>query len=337
VSTGKSQITIHEFAEQINVSTATIWRAIYNRKGISQETRERVLRQMAELGYQPNQAARALVTRQSHMIALWMQSLGDTYSTLVLREMRRVVAEHGYEMIVRDMGEGLSTRGKAQVTSQWPVDAIVVLDGTEEVRCLLRGSRRPLAPIVSIGGDIEECVDAVGIDLRDGARQATQHLISIGCKRVAFLGPRSISAPGQPRREGYLTAIIDRGLTPEFIVVDSDYATRKTAWECMKVYAKERGAPDGVFCVNDDQAIGTYRAVRELGLRVPEDVALVGCDGIEETDYYDTPISTLVQPVGEMCAKAWEFLMRRMNDPEIPRQHMLLKPELVVRKSSRTK
>ena len=331
----KSPITIHELAEHINVSTATIWRAVYDQKGISEETRKRVLQQMNELGYEPNQAARALVTKRSYMVSLWTQSLGDTYSTMVLREMRRVLAEDGYEMLVRDMGEGINMRGKHAMNRQWPVDGIIVLDGTEEVRCLLRSARKPSVPLVSIGGNYEESVDYAGVDLRDGAMQAAKYLIGIGCKRVAFLAPRTINTEGRPRREGYLTAVIESGLSPEFIITDSDFAVRRSAWLSAKAYITEQGAPDGILCMNDDQAIGTYRALRELGLRVPEDVALIGCDGIEETEYYEKPISTLVQPIYEMCAKACQFLMQRMKDPSIPHQCALFKPHLVVRESSK--
>jgi LacI family transcriptional regulator len=98
-------------------------------------------------------------------------------------------------------------------------------------------------------------------------------------------------------------------------------------------YVREHGPPDGIFCHNDDFAIGAYRALRDMGLRIPDDVALVGCDNLEETAYLDVPLSTIAVPTEELCRTGWEFLYRRMHDPSAPLQCAILQPQLVVRAS----
>jgi len=326
-----SRMTIHEFARRIGVSTATIWRAINNERGIRSETRSMVLRRMEELGYEPNRAARALVTGRSHMILLWMASLPNPYDAMVIHHVQQQVVGHDFDMIVRDVRPERPTT--AASLRQWPVDGILVVDATETVRRLLRTSRHLRTPLVSMGAYHEESIDSVGVDLYAGSRAAVEHLIAIGCKRVAYLVPEYFNLEGDARRTAYLELVNEAGITPE--IIKTDLSCRAAAIQAVRAYGEKHGYPDGIFCFNDDHAIGAYRGLREAGIRVPEDVALVGCDGIEDTEYLERPISTIVQPIEEMCSLAWQFLERRMKKRGIPRQHALLRPRLVVRASSR--
>jgi LacI family transcriptional regulator len=100
-------------------------------------------------------------------------------------------------------------------------------------------------------------------------------------------------------------------------------------------YVRHQGRPEAIFCHADDAALGVYRGLCDLGVRVPEEVALVGCDGIEDTEYLECPLTTLVQPVAAMCATAWQFLQQRLEQPSISPQHAILKPKLALRESSR--
>ena len=102
----------------------------------------------------------------------------------------------------------------------------------------------------------------------------------------------------------------------------------------MLEYIREHGCPEAIFCRNDHMALGAYRALRDHGKRVPEDVAIVGCDGIPEAKYLDAPLTTIEQPLAEMCALGWKFLKQRIENPELPQQAAVLMSDLVVRKSS---
>lgn len=132
---------------------------------------------------------------------------------------------------------------------------------------------------------------------------------------------------------GCETALAQTGREPEYILAPDD--TRRSVGGVLKDYIARRGAPDGLFCFNDDMAIGAFRALRDLGLRIPDDVALVGCDGIEDAAYLDPPLTTIVQPLEEMCATAWQFLERRLLQPLLPLQQVTLEPSLEIRGSSR--
>src|SRR5690606_29158862 len=110
--------------------------------------------------------------------------------------------------------------------------------------------------------------------------------------------------------------------------------TRAAARAELKSYLEANGCPDSILCFNDDVAIGIYRALCEQGIKVPQQVALIGCDGIDDTEYLECPITTIVQPVEEMCRMAWQMLESRIANPRQPFQQKVLLPELVVREST---
>jgi DNA-binding LacI/PurR family transcriptional regulator len=124
------------------------------------------------------------------------------------------------------------------------------------------------------------------------------------------------------------------GLKPEFLYYPLSSEQRPIVRRLITQYIRLHGCPEALFCHSDDVALGVYRGLCDLKIRVPEEVALVGCDGIQDTEYLECPLTTLVQPVAEMCATAWKFLARRLENPGIARQKAVLKPVLAVRESS---
>jgi DNA-binding LacI/PurR family transcriptional regulator len=141
-------------------------------------------------------------------------------------------------------------------------------------------------------------------------------------------------SPSATRRLGYVKAMRDAKLKPEFIYYPLTEQQRMVTRQLIQDYIREHGRPDAIFCHSDDVALGIYRGLRDLRLRVPEDVALVGCDGIQDTEYLECQLTTLVQPVAAMCATAWQFLSHRMDKSVKKPQRTTLKPKLVIRDSS---
>lgn len=187
-------------------------------------------------------------------------------------------------------------------------------------------------PLVSMGAYVLTDADHVGIDLYDGATQAVQHLLEVGCRRIAYLVNAESRYPGDARRDGYDHAMGIAGLSPSYIIAPDQ--SRAQSSLAVRRYVQECGLPDGIFCHNDEMAIGAYHGLRLLGVHIPDEVALVGCDGIEDTEYLDVPITTIRQPLEEMCRIAVEFLQRRVADAHIEQQTAMLKPTLVVRAST---
>ena len=219
-----------------------------------------------------------------------------------------------------------------RATSSWPVDGILAFDGPEEVQHYLAANPVSHLPIVSMGSFWVDTIDFVGVDLAFGTHAALQHLLAIGCRRIAFLFPRRDHRAQDSRHNAYTTAMQQAGKQPEYI--DAGENSRASARRCLRDYVQEHGCPDGLFCFNDDLAIGAYRGLCDLGIRVPEDIALIGCDGIEDTEYLETPLSTIAQPHEQMCALAWQFLKQRIQNESLPLQQKILRPQLILRKSS---
>ena len=125
------------------------------------------------------------------------------------------------------------------------------------------------------------------------------------------------------------------GLKPEFLYYPLSEQQREIVRQLIRDYVRQHGCPEAIFCHSDDVALGIYRGLCDLKLRVPQEVALVGCDGIQDGEYLECPLTTIVQPVAEMCAAAWRFLVQRLERPKMKKQQTVLKPKLVVRESSR--
>jgi LacI family transcriptional regulator len=328
-----SKMTIYDFAKQIGLSTGTVSRAIHNRPDVSPTTRARVLAKMHELGFQPSAMARALSTGRSRVVSIWVPGLTGSFATTFLRVIWQHLWRYGYEMNMWDTSANFNPEEMRLRSPGVLAEGIIILDRADWVHELFKEPRRMGVPVVSVGSYYETGVDYVGVDLSYGAQEATRHLIQCGCKRVAYLVPEGANTSGDARYDAYLASVTKAEMQPEVICVPD--ATRTAAMQTLQAYVAARGHPDGLFCFNDDYALAAYRMLRELGIKVPEDVALIGCDGIEDIEYLERPLSTIHIPLDELCELAWEFLNARMKNPAMPQQRLVLVPKLVIRESSR--
>ncbi len=327
------RMTIYEFAREVGVSTGTIYRALNGRSDINPGTRDLVLRRMRELGYRPSRAALALSTGKSRTIALWLSGLSSSYAIAVLQASWRPVNDAGYEMVVRDVMAPSVLDPDNGGLSDWPVDGVLLVDPGPIVAAYVRGPHRPRAAMVAMGRLVMDDLDAVEVDLRPGVQAAMQRLIDIGCRRIAyFVHAHYTEEPDETRHAIYRDAVLNAGREPEYILIKT--RERGEAREAIRAYVRDRGAPDGIFCYNDDIALGAYRGLLDLGIRVPDDVSLIGCDGIEDTGYTERPLTTIQLPVAEMAAAGWRLLQRRIQEPDAPLETVRLTTRLLVRDSA---
>ena len=330
----KRNSTLKDVASAAGVGQATASYVLSNStKSFSSETRERVLNAARTLCYQPNIAARTLATQRSQAIALWIANAHAPFFVQVISHLQRQARLGGYEMFIREMAGDPDALTTGPHLSGWPVDGIIAFQGAAYVQAFLKANPVHHLPLVSMGEYHEQCSDFITIDLATGAREAVQHLLQENRRRIAFLVPKGAKRLGEARHDAYREAMTEAGADPEYILAESKQ--RADVRQIVREYVAHAGRPEGIFCYNDDMALGAYRGLCDLGLRVPEQVALVGCDGIEDTEYLETPISTIVQPVEEMCALAWQFLQNRMQKPEMHFQQGTVTASLETRASSR--
>ncbi|MBC8140272.1 MAG: LacI family DNA-binding transcriptional regulator [Armatimonadetes bacterium] len=308
-------VTIRDIAKQSNLSHTTVSRILNNRDAINipAATRSRVRSVAEEMGYRPNANARALATGRTYLVALQLFRVDSPFCASVARTLQSLAWHDGYEVLTHEFdGRENSLRSV--------VDGVLVLDRLQSVP-----PANPTTPCVSLGSFYDETGDYVGVDLEGASREILHHFLQAGRRRIAFVA-RDQHEITDGRRIAYSEVLRMAGLTEEFVFLPEN--TRSHGRRCFAEYADKHGIPDALFCVNDEVAVGCFRALRDRGLRVPEDVALVGCDGTEEGQYHDPPLTTIAQPIEEMCRLAWEFLKQRMANPDATWQQTTLSANL---------
>lgn len=323
-------VTQAQIAKKLGVSRQLVTFALSGYPNVAQESRDRILAAALEMGYRPNPHARALRQKRTGIIALWIPDQISTHYTHVARELGRLVKQAGQELIISEVGD----TDMKQVWSNVPVDGIFAVDASKPVLLELEALAAKSIPVVGVGTNFSGKIDHVQVDFGSGTKEAMAHLIDSGYRRIAHATFVRKNTPQASRRLGYVQAMRDARLKQEFIYYPLSEKQRPITRLLIQDYVRDHGVPEAIFCHSDDAALGIYRGLCDLKISVPGEVALVGCDGIEDTEYLERPLTTLVQPVAEMCAIAWEFLQQRLEDGTVPPRHSLLEPKLAIRESS---
>lgn len=272
---------------------------------------------------------------RSGLVGFWMCLQYSRYRSQVLDCMRMVLAGTDEAMAVTDVDEEYTSAHSFDRALRVPIDGIIAFDNSASVDAFAREHDRlaPNVPFVSMGAYWSEDLSFVGVDLRAGAEVAMEHLLSTGRQRIAYMAPATSDLVDKgPRYEAFRDRMIGEGREP--IAISSTEMSMTSVKEILgEVYASGQG-PDAILCMNDDMAIAVEFALLNLGIKVGQDVALVGFDGIEETQHCPCPITTIRQPIEQMCELTWQFLKAQMEDPTAPLQQQILKPELIIREST---
>jgi LacI family transcriptional regulator len=331
-----------DIATDLGLSQATVSKVLRNHPDIGEETRRRVLDRVKELDYQPNSLARSLVTGHSYLIGLVAPSLHHPFFAEISRAFSRVIRTSGYSLIVSSSEEDPEIE-------------------KEEILRML-GRRLDALVIATSGGNIEQfkrmesndqcfvlidrelpglAANFVGINDEKAGKLATEHLIDMGCRRVAHIRGQDNST-GMGRFEGYRQALRQRGVPfSEDYVVRRNYVDTETThqgMEAMRRLLELDPRPDGVFCFNDPLAIGAMITIIESGLRIPEDIALIGCGNEPNNAYLRVPLSSIDQHSQMIGQRAAELVLSLIESKETPRARtVILEPTLVVRASTQKK
>ncbi|MGC3957769.1 MAG: LacI family DNA-binding transcriptional regulator [Verrucomicrobiota bacterium] len=323
-------VTQEQIAKKLGISRQLVTFALAGYPQVSVESRKRILAAAEKMGYRPNPHARALKRSRTGLIALWVPDQISTHYTHVARELNRLAKQAKNELIVSEVANATVER----VLSNVPVDGVFAVDCPLTVQIHLDSASVRSVPVISIGAELTKKTDCVQVDLRAGADAVMEHLITSGFRRIVHATFATSDEPNAVRRLGYAQAMTKAKLKPEFLYYPLSEDQRPIVRKLIKDYVQAQGCPEAIFCHSDDVAVGIYCGLRDLNIKVPQDVALVGCDGIQDTEYLECPITTLVQPVAEMCASAWQFLSQRLDQPTSKRQYIKLTPRLAIRNSS---
>jgi LacI family transcriptional regulator len=339
----EERITIRELARLSGVSVGTVSRALNGYADVRSETRERIMRLAQELDYTPAAAARSLVTQRSHVIGVFMETgaghpdLQHPFFHEVLGGLKQCVGANGYDLLLfasERPGNGYGPHSYLKRARHHAVDgaALIGLDPEDpEVRRLTRGE----VPCVGIDMDLEgEATEVVMSDNVSGAEAAVRHLHDLGHRRIATITGMLESRPGIDRLRGYRAAAQALGLAyrDEYVAYGDFYA--ESGREATARLLKLPEPPTAIFAAADMMAIGAVRAVAEAGLRVPEDISIVGFDDIQLAPHINPPLTTMRQDKLGLGAAAGNALVARIAGDPGREPLRRLPVELVVRGST---
>lgn len=332
-------VTMKDIARDLGIAIITVSKVIRNQPDVSDKTRRRVLDRIKELNYTPNLAARALVTGRTNLVGLVVPDLLHTFFAEIAKSISSALLKKDYHLIIATTDENpeLEERTVNRLLAR-NLDALIVASAstTPALFKRLQDQGHHLVLIDRRFPDLD--TNYVGADDEMIGTLATEHLLKMGCKRIAHLrGPDT--SPGRGRLNGYLRALAKSKIKP--------LPSYVYAQSTVDVHGSERGAdlmrqmlnldhpPDGVFTYNDPMAIGAIEAVLGAGLRVPEDVAVIGAGNLYYGAKLRIPLSSIDQRTEEIGKRAARLTLSLLESKARPRSKVVVvQPNLIIRDSS---
>src|SRR5262245_19343760 len=299
----KRRPTIVDIANRAGVAPMTVSRVVNDSGYVSVEMRERVERAIEELNYHPNGLARSLKRQRTHVVGVLLPDIANPFSAELAHGIQEALIPRGYSMFI-SASERSVQREQAALRALFDHRADGIIVATRETKAgndfLLRLSERDL-PMVVVGRALNHPhIDRVTADHWKGAYEAVEHLIGLGHRRIGFVGVSPINGAGLLRYQGYLDALRENGLPiDEKLIVGPasqfgpGYSTQDDGYAGMKRLLALKKRPTAVFPRNDFTAMGAICAVRDAGLGIPEDVAIVGFDNVPLAAYTAPPLTTV--------------------------------------------
>ena len=326
--------TLHDVAKLAGVSPMTVSRVVNGSDAVSPLLRERVEQALAETGYMPNKLARSLRARRTDTIALLLPDMTNPFFTTLAHGVETAAREAGLTMILANSDEREDEEQRlAQMLLQRQVDGILVVTaGTGEDT--IRLCRDHDVPFVAVDRRPEGAeADVVRTDSEDGAHKLGQLLVELGHRNMAALaGPASVPTAAD-RVAGFRRAVVTEAGLPEPLVLYGSFSIESGRDMALRAMATEP-RPTAVFAANNFVAIGTQHALLELGLRVPEDVAVVGFDDLPVAMVTFPFLTVVAQPAFEIGLQSVAVLLDRLANPDGPTRDVILPTRLVIRQSS---
>ncbi len=328
-----------DIARDLGVSVVTVSKVLRNHSDIGEQTRKRILQRMKEVNYQPNPAARTLVSGRTNLVGLIVPDLIYPFFAQVAKGISAKLRAQDYSLIISSSEDdpNMERREIDQMLAR-RVDALILASVQSSAESLNKMQDRGI-PCVLLDRKLPGVsANFVGIDDVNAGMIATNHLIEMGCKTIAHIGGSDVST-ALDRQSGYSIALAQRGLglPPEYIVKygHGDDAGDATGYNSMKQLLQLKPRPDGVFCNNDPIAMGALRAILDAGLQIPKDIAVVGCGNVHYDDLLKVPLTSIDQDSNGLGTSAAKLALSiiKQKSKSTPRS-VLLEPKLVVRASS---
>nr|WP_062342973.1 LacI family DNA-binding transcriptional regulator [Herbidospora sakaeratensis] len=325
-------LTLAEIAELAGVSVATVSKVVNGRSEVGPETRALVEGLIRERGLRRQRRR----IKPAGLVEVVFHELAGEYPIEIIKGVKAVAGHHGMNVIVSELS-GQHVPGQRwikDVLGRRPAGVITVFSGpTEEQRVLLATRDMPLV-VLDPAGDPGRGVPSVGATNWSGGLEATRHLLELGHRRIAMITGPEFAFSSRARLDGYRAALDAAGLPADPALIRPGSFAIEDGVVHTRHLMELPDPPTAIFTANDGMAIGVYRAAHELGLRVPDDLSVVGFDDMAPWKWVNPPLTTVRQPLAEMGSAATEMLVRLASGEQLPQRRVELGTELMVRGST---
>lgn len=329
-------VTIKDIAKVANVSYATVSRALSGSAEIGEETRERVLKICREIGYTTNYVARSMVMKETKLLGLIVANIDNPFMSEMAYHIEMRAREQGYNLMLCNSSHDITLeRNVFELLLGRQVDGIILVPANAESYTNLK----PLiskVPTVFVSENLRDLPESyVSVDNFRGTHIGTEYLYSLGHRSILYFGLRRGSVTHQLRADGYLDACRELGI--EANVFNSTYTLSSVQAGCQmarQIFSKPFPYT-AIFAATDSLALGVLEAAEEAGIRIPEDLSLMGFDNILYADLPRIRLTTIEQPKKTMATAAVDILLEKIADESSGYSHRILTPTLIVRSSCR--
>lgn len=331
-------VRISDVAKKAGVSVTSVSRVLNGGKYVREELRTKVLNAVNELGYTPSSIARSLVLQKTNMIGVIIPDLTSSFHSTILSSIEEVASKNSYSLLVSNIAENIE-KEKIYLNAfkQMRVSGIIIMHEkvNAEIIKMFNSMKIPLV-FSSVRPKGVENFTSIVVNNTRAAYDATKYLIGLGHRRIAFIGgDMNDVTSGQERYEGFTKAMKDNGLKVEQNFVKfGDYKVNDGYCK-MNEILKSKPYPTAVFAASDDMAAGVINAIVDRGMRVPDDISVMGFDGSNFTDYIRPRLTSMEQPIREIGRLSVELLIKQINGEERFLNEVIVAHKLVERDSCR--
>ena len=332
--TSRKRATSYDVAELAGVSQSAVSRVFQAGASASKDMRDRVLSAANKLGYRPNAIARGLITQRSNMVGVVISRQTNLYYPEVLVHITQRFSEHGIRVLLFTLEHERDIDGVLDQVLQYQVDGVITAAILDEAQ--LETMEKADIPVIFYNRTLpERLVNSVRCDQEEGERWLVGQLVDAGHKRFAIVSGPADSSVSMERTQGALQKLRELNI-PDVLIVSGDYGYASGRAAFAEILQRLDGAPDAVIAANDVMAIGCVDEARGANnLRVPEDVSIVGFDGVGPARYAAYDLSTVRQPVGRMSEAAVSMLIERIEDPSLSPEKRVFSGDRVIGGSAR--
>jgi len=331
------KITIKDVAKLANVSVGTASMAVNGKKGVNEETRQKVLDAVEKLDYRPNHYARSLITNKSGTIGLIVTDITNPFFGLIVSFIQKQLEKEGYNMLLGISNDKLSNEKKyVEYFLNRNVEGLIIVPSHEKESDLshlykLKRLGIPFVFITTAYNGIQ--ADCIMTDLAKGSYELTKYLIKNGNKKIFFISGYKDLLLSSLRIDGYKRAYKESGLDCSEDWIFESYPDYQKGYDTTNRII-QNSIPDAIITVNDIVAMGVLKCLTENGIKVPDRVSVAGYDDLLYSSMVGTPLTTIRQPIEDICTNSIKILKERINGEKYIERRIYLEPELIIREST---